>query len=141
MVMDWLGYLLGSVVVVDILTHLLLPYKRRSNNAQAQKEETDADLKREEMHEKIEEFLQNQLLEKERRFNDQTDRLREVQRDLVAANERELALTRENGELKLEIEWHRQWHCSREQNETEDGCKRREPEQKIPLKYVPFKPR
>lgn len=141
MVMDWLGYLLGSVVVVDILTHLILPYKRRSNNAQASKEETDADLKREEMHEKIEEFLQGQLLEKEHRFNEQTDRLREVQRELVAANERELALTRENGELKLELEWHRLWHCSRECDDSEEGCKRRKPEQKIPLKYVPFKPR
>ncbi len=54
-----------------------------------------------------------QLADKEARFADQTDRLREVQRALVAANEREIALTRQLAAVTRQRDYWKLWHCRR----------------------------
>lgn len=52
-----------------------------------------------------------QMAEKETRFNEQTDRLREVQRDLVKANQRELSLTNTLNESLRQRDYWKLWHC------------------------------
>lgn len=71
--------------------------------------------------------------EKELRFIDQTKRLRDTQRQLVAATERAMVLERENGRLRLLNEFLRNWHCRREFRD----CDRRLPRQKNPCRYLP----
>lgn len=53
------------------------------------------------------------ISEKESRFADQTDRLREVQRELIAANDRELALTKQLAETTAQRDYWKMWHCRR----------------------------
>lgn len=52
-----------------------------------------------------------QIADKEHRFVEQTDRLRDVQRALVAANERELELTRELAQSNAQRDYWKLWHC------------------------------
>lgn len=72
--------------------------------------------------------------ESEARFAAQTDRLREVQRCLVAANDRELRLTQENGRLRQLVAHFKNWHCRRDFTD----CDRREPEQQVKTRYLPM---
>ena len=71
----------------------------------------------------------------EARFNSQTDRLREIQRALVAANERELRLTRIIAAKDRFIEWLKYWHCKRDYTD----CGRREPKQEVQTIYIEMK--
>ena len=69
----------------------------------------------------------------EERFANQTDRLREVQRALVTANERELGLSQELGRVRVLLEHFKNWHCRRDFTD----CDRREPEQMVKTRYLP----
>lgn len=70
----------------------------------------------------------------EERFANQTDRLREVQRCLVAANDRELKLTQENGRLRQLLSHFKHWHCRKDFSK----CQDREPEQEPKTRYLPM---
>ncbi len=74
----------------------------------------------------------------EERFTNQTTILRGVQRDLIAANEREKEHIRIEAQLEKERDHYKMWRCYREENNDPDGCIRRKPKQPIPIKYVPL---
>lgn len=74
------------------------------------------------------------LREKEDRFKDQTNRLREVQRELVSALEREKEHVRMEARLERERDHYKDWKCIKSWRE----CQEREPEQQI--KYDHYTP-
>lgn len=97
----------------DAVKYLL---NRRSNKrlAEAQAEAAQSQASADEFHalREYNEFLQQQLQQKEERFVDQTDRLRKSQ-------EREFELMKQNSDFKLELATKR---CERKQ------CGQREPQ-------------
>lgn len=84
---------------------------------------------------------QQDIKDWEQRFDSQTDRLRNVQRELIAANEREKEHIRREARLEKERDYYEQWKCYREfgNHKTDpEKCGRRKPQQKIPLHYAPL---
>lgn len=77
---------------------------------------------------------QQDIKDWEVRFTNQTDRLREVQRNLLEANDRECKLTREVARLTIERNHYKEWRCIKPFSR----CKIREPEQGI--KYPRYTP-
>lgn len=67
------------------------------------------------------------LREKEDRFKDQTTRLREVQRELIASQQREIEHVRREAQLERRCDHYKEWMCKRPWS----LCKEREPEQQI----------
>ena len=67
------------------------------------------------------------LKEKEERFKDQTTRLREVQRELIASQQREIELTKRVAQLERRCDHYKEWMCKKPWS----LCKKREPEQQI----------
>lgn len=127
-IMQILGYLGAGGGVVGVLQWI---YNRKTNKrlaeaqaklAEAQAEKENATVNAEEWHmwrEQCEamQTLNNQLMErngdlirmnaeKESRFVEQTQRLRETQARELAANQKVIELTQENGELKLRLSDH-----------------------------------
>lgn len=82
----------------------------RKNNQRLS--DTEADSEEFRILKEVTEFLQEQLRNKEERFAEQTDRLRQSQ-------DREFKLLEENGKLKLDIQ---RWKCITKK------CERREPQ-------------
>lgn len=110
--------ILGALLTGDIVMRLLFKSNRRIANANADVAETQATtgefhlLKEQiEMNQqqnldliKINAELVEQIKEKENRFAEQTDKLRESQRNLLAATDREVEYVKRIGELELELE-------------------------------------
>ena len=67
------------------------------------------------------------LREKEDRFKDQTNRLREVQRELIASQQREIEHVKREAKLERQRDHYKDWMCKRPWS----LCKDREPEQQI----------
>lgn len=67
------------------------------------------------------------LREKEDRFKDQTTRLREVQRELIASQQREIEHVKREAQLERRCDHYKEWMCKRPWS----LCKEREPEQQI----------
>lgn len=75
------------------------------------------------------------LREKEDRFKDQTTRLREVQRELIAVQQREVEHVRREAQLERERDHFKEWRCIKPWR----VCKEREPEQEIKHdRYTPL---
>lgn len=130
--MNWEGIiaiLAGCAFVGDILMRLLFKSKRRIDDAEADSAEAKANA---EEWQRYKEELANyhttidtlqriisqqaqqmgtlikdhtaERAELEQRFNNQTDRLRDVQREHAACQEREVEYAKKIGDLKLELE-------------------------------------
>lgn len=80
------------------------------------------------------EYLQQKLLEKEQRFDEQIERTRKANHQVVEAMQRELQYVRQIGMLQLELAHYKSWFCRRDYKD----CKRRDPEQKVKTEYIPF---
>lgn len=65
-----------------------------------------------------------------------TDRIRMLTDELIKAQTERIADAEEKARLRWLVQFYKQWHCRREQNESEDGCLRREPKQKHAIKYT-----
>lgn len=81
---------------------------------------------------------QQDLNEKEDRFCKQTEFLRDIQRELVDALEREKGHIRENARIQRERDHYFNWRCFREFGGARQQCLRRKPKQKVPIKYIPL---
>lgn len=100
---------------------------------------TDRNKELVEMNADKEDRHQKDIKDWEERFDSQTDRLREVQRALVAANEREVELAKDNSRLQKERDHYFFWRCFREEGQREDQCwKKRKPKQSVPVPYTPL---
>ncbi len=121
--------ILGALLTGDILMRIFFKSYRRMDDAKAESAEIQADTDewhryKEELEryddivkslqdtiktqvEQIGDLIKDHATERaelEVRFNNQTDRLRETQRELVASNEREVNYVKRIGELELELE-------------------------------------
>lgn len=84
---------------------------------------------------------QQDIKDWEERFTSQTTYLRSVQRDLLAKTQQEIVYTKKIADLERERDFFKLWFCRREfGNEKCDPkkCGRREPQQSIPIKYIPL---
>lgn len=84
---------------------------------------------------------QQDIKDWEERFTNQTTFLRSVQRDLLAKTQQEIVYTKKIADLERERDFFKLWFCRREfGNEQCDPakCGRREPQQSIPIKYIPL---
>lgn len=84
---------------------------------------------------------QQDIKDWEERFTNQTTFLRSVQRDLLAKTQQEIVYTKKIADLERERDFFKLWFCRREfGNEKCDPekCGRREPQQSIPMKYIPL---
>ena len=84
---------------------------------------------------------QQDIKDWEERFTNQTTYLRSVQRDLLAKTQQEIVYTKKIADLERERDFFKIWFCRREfGNEKCDPnkCGRREPQQSIPIKYIPL---
>lgn len=83
---------------------------------------------------------QQDIKDWEDRFTNQTTYLRGVQRDLIAANEREKKHIRKEARLEKERDHYKMWKCYRENDSLDpvEGCGRRKPQQPVLVKYVPL---
>lgn len=84
---------------------------------------------------------QQDIKDWEERFTNQTTYLRSVQRDLLAKTQQEIVYTKKIADLERERNFFKLWFCRREfGNEKCDPekCGRREPQQSIPMKYIPL---
>lgn len=83
---------------------------------------------------------QQDIKDWESRFTEQTTYLRGVQRDLIAANEREKEHIRKEAKLEKERDHYKMWKCYRENDSLDpvEGCGRRKPQQPVLVKYVPL---
>lgn len=119
--MNWesiLVIVVGALMGTDILMRLLFPAFRRVDNAKARKEEISADNDKYKQYEERISDLHNTLdrlniqidhyierdIAKEERFDNQTMKLRDTQRELLEATRENTKLTRRIGELVVEIE-------------------------------------
>lgn len=76
------------------------------------------------------------IAELNKALDDKTDRIRKISDDLFAAQNQRIAAAEEIAKLRALLTFYQQWHCRREQTDTPDGCLRREPPQKIALRYT-----
>ena len=84
---------------------------------------------------------QQDIKDWEERFTNQTTYLRSVQRDLLTKTQQEIVYTKRIADLERERDFFKLWFCRREfGNEKCDPekCGRREPQQSIPIKYIPL---
>lgn len=91
-----------------------------------------------EMNAEKEDRHQQDIKDWEERFDRQTDRLRDVQRELIAANDREKEHIRREAQLEKERDHYFNWRCFREHGTGKENCARRKPKQKVPIRYVPL---
>lgn len=84
---------------------------------------------------------QQDIKDWEERFDKQTDRLRDVQRDLLARTQQEIVYTKQIADLERERDFFKTWFCRREFGNEQcdpENCGRREPKQSVPIKYIPL---
>lgn len=84
---------------------------------------------------------QQDIKDWEERFDKQTDRLRDVQRDLLARTQQEIVYTKQIADLERERDFFKTWFCRREFGNEQcdpEKCGRREPKQSVPIKYIPL---
>ena len=84
---------------------------------------------------------QQDIKDWEERFTNQTTYLRSVQRDLLVKTQQEIVYTKKIADLERERDFYKMWFCRREFGNEKcdpDKCGRREPQQEIPIKYIPF---
>ena len=84
---------------------------------------------------------QQDIKDWEERFTNQTTYLRSVQRDLLAKTQQEIVYTKKIADLERERDFFKLWFCRREFGNEKcdpDKCGRREPQQSIPMKYIPL---
>ncbi|MBD5323834.1 MAG: hypothetical protein HDS02_03240 [Bacteroides sp.] len=84
---------------------------------------------------------QQDIKDWEERFTNQTTYLRSVQRDLLTKTQQEIVYTKKIADLERERDYFKLWFCRREFGNEKcdpDKCGRREPQQSIPIKYIPL---
>ena len=84
---------------------------------------------------------QQDIKDWEERFTNQTTYLRSVQRDLLIKTQQEIVYTKKIADLERERDYFKLWFCRREFGNEKcdlDKCGRREPQQSIPIKYIPL---
>ena len=84
---------------------------------------------------------QQDIKDWEERFTNQTIYLRSVQRDLLAKNQQEIVYIKKIADLERERDFYKLWFCRREFGSEKcdpNKCGRREPQQSIPIKYIPL---
>lgn len=84
---------------------------------------------------------QQDIKDWEERFTSQTTYLRSVQRDLLAKTQQEIVYTKKIADLERERDFFKLWFCRREFGSEKcnpEKCDRREPQQSIPIKYIPL---
>lgn len=83
---------------------------------------------------------QEDIKDREDRFKEQTNLLRDRQKELVAALEREREHVRLESQLERERDHYKLWMCCREHSSLDpiEGCDRRKPTQFRPIKYIPM---
>lgn len=84
---------------------------------------------------------QQDIKDWEERFTNQTTFLRSVQRDLLAKTQQEIVYTKKIADLERERDFFKLWFCRREFGSEQCDpakCGRREPQQSIPIKYIPL---
>ena len=76
---------------------------------------------------------------KEDIIEDKTQAIRKLQEAMSTLQNERLKDANEIGELKQERDFYKMWHCKREFGTSREECVRRQPPQKIALKYTPYK--
>lgn len=158
----WQSLILGIVglgFVGDIILHFALPSRKRKDNAESELVEHDADKAEvERLHMmidhqqksldtylKIEKDNAERIDEQNKALNDKTEQIRKLTEQMLAsehgrnADKDEIArLTKENGDLRVEVEYHKMWRC--EWPDCQDPRGRRPPNEKLKgLRYNPPK--
>lgn len=117
---DWTSLLITLITSLSGCGLFALATKAGRRKASAEAELAATQARTEEFHLLREQIELNQqqnidliklLGEKEERFKEQTDRLRECQRELVKANEREIILTNALNESNRQRDYWKLWHC------------------------------
>lgn len=148
--------LLGVGFVGDIVLHFTLPYRKRRDNAEADRAEHDADKAEVErlhmqishqqeslnIYIKMEKENAERIAEQNKALNDKTEQIRELTAQLIAsehgrnADKDEIArLTAEIADLRLDVEHYKLWHCRKR-----DCSERVPPNDKLKgMKYEPPK--
>ena len=158
----WQSLILGLAgigFISDIVLHFVLPSRKRKDYAEAEHAEHDADKAEvERLHMQIDhqqKSLDKYLdIEKENAariaelngaISDKTEQIRRLTEQTIAsehgrnADKDEIArLTKENGDLRVELEYHKMWRCER--SDCKDPRGRRPPNDKLAgLTYNPPK--
>lgn len=148
---------LGLGFVGDIILHFVIPSRKRKDNAEADRAENDADKAEvERLHMQIEHQQQtlNIYLDLEEKnaariaalnksINEKTDQIRNLTSQIMNSEhgrnrdkEEITRLTKEIGDLRVEVEYHKMWRC--EWPDCKDPRGRRPPNEKLKgLKYEP----
>lgn len=125
---------------------------RRIKDAEADKADAEADAAQWDLYEKrIEaahksiDVLNAQLeaqiklaARKEDIIEDKTQAIRKLQESINTLQNERLKDANKIGELRQERDFYKLWHCQREHGSGKEECTRRKPQQRIPMKYVPF---
>lgn len=156
--------LLSLSFVGDIILHILLPYRRRKDNAEALRAQHEAsraqhDADRAEVerlhlmidHQQktldkyldIEKDNAGRIAELNKTVDDKTEQIRKLTEQMMAsehgrnADKDEIArLTKQNGDLRVEVEYYKMWRC--EWPDCQDPRGRRPPNDKLrSLRFLP----
>ncbi len=150
---------LGLSFLGDIVLHFVLPSRKRKDNAESELAEHDADKAEvERLHmmidhqqKSLDRYLEiekdnaDRIAEQNKALNDKTEQIRKLTEQVIAsehgrnADKEEIArLTKENGDLRVELEYHKMWRC--EWSDCKDPRGRRPPNDKLKgLTYSPPK--
>lgn len=150
---------LGLTFLGDIVLHFVLPSRKRKDYAETELVEHDADKAEvERLHMmidhqqksldtylKIEKDNAERIAEQNKSLNDKTEQIRKLTAQIIEsehgrnADKDEIArLTKENGDLRVELEYHKMWRC--EWPDCKDPRGRRPPNDKLAgLTYNPPK--
>ena len=131
--------LITSILGCTTLMTSILYYSatRRAKNAEALKAEVEA----EDAHitglikslQAIEALLSNTITEFQKELTDKTNQIRQVNATCFELQQQMTVKETELARLNLLLNWHRQWHCTREYPH---DCDRRLPTPKHPLVYM-----
>lgn len=126
---------------------------RRIKDAEADKANTEADKAQWELYEKrldamhkTVDVLNGQLeaqvklvAHKEKIIEEKNQETHKLQDEIYNQQNERIRDAHTIGNLKQERDFYKQWHCQREHGDGKEECLRRKPQQKVALKYVPFK--
>lgn len=151
--------LLGVSFLGDIVLHFVLPSRRRKDNAESKLSEHDADKaeverlhmqidhqqKSLDVYIRLEKDNAERISQQNKALDEKTEQIRKLTEQMLAsehgrnADKDEIArLTKENGDLRVELEYHKMWRCERP--DCKDPRGRRPPNDKLAgLTYNPPK--
>ena len=150
MLLGAIGGLEGIKYFVSYLTNR--QNNKRINNAEADRAEADANAQEWDLYEKrlselhkSMEVLNTQLTtcltasaKKDELIDDKTTKIRELNDVIYGLQNERIKDERIIAVLLQERDFYKTWHCQREQVDTPDGCLRRQPQQKMHIRYTPL---